>query len=85
MTETTTSLENTVSDMKAQISDYKTKNRELQVFKAKHVEHCQAVMLKLLTQRNVRNGSSDVDAERDAKTEYTQVYGIAIVEDIGED
>ncbi|KAI4686759.1 hypothetical protein J4E81_008420 [Alternaria sp. BMP 2799] len=85
LTEAKTSLENTVGDMKAQISDYKTKNRELQVFKAKHVEHCQAVMLKLLTQRNVRNGSSEVDAERDAKTEYTQVYGIAIVEDIGGD
>ncbi|KAI4657414.1 uncharacterized protein J4E79_007487 [Alternaria viburni] len=85
LTEAKTSLENTVSDMKAQISDYKKKNGELQVFKAKHVEHCQAVMLKLLTQRNVRNGSSEVDAERDAKTEYTQVYGIAIVEDIGED
>ncbi|KAI4928029.1 uncharacterized protein J4E92_005511 [Alternaria infectoria] len=85
LTEAKTSLEETVNDMKAQISDYKKKNRELQVFKAKHVEHCQAVMLKLLTQRNVRNGSSEVDAERDAKTEYTQVYGIAIVEDIGED
>ncbi|KAI4697028.1 uncharacterized protein J4E84_000153 [Alternaria hordeiaustralica] len=85
LTEAKTSLKNTVNDMKAQLDEYKTKNRELQVFKAKHVEHCQAVMLKLLTQRNVRNGSSEVDAERDAKTEYTQVYGIAIVEDIGGD
>jgi len=85
LTEAKTSLENTVGDMKVQIGDFKTKNRELQVFKAKHVEHCQAVMIKLLTQRNVRNGSSEVDAERDAKTEYTQVYGIAIVENIGED
>jgi len=85
LTEAKTSLENTVDNMKSELDNYKTKNRELQVFKAKHVEHCQAVMLKLLTQRNVRNGSSEVDAERDAKTEYTQVYGIAIVEDIGED
>ncbi|KAI4922886.1 hypothetical protein J4E90_001321 [Alternaria incomplexa] len=85
LTEAKTSLENTVGDMKAQISDYKTKSHELQVFKAKHVEHCQPVMLKLLTQRNMRNGISEVDAERDAKTEYTQVYGIAIVEDIGGD
>ncbi|KAI4942555.1 hypothetical protein J4E91_009948 [Alternaria rosae] len=83
LTEAKISLENTVSDMKAQINDYKTKIQELEVFKAKRVEHCQAVILNMLTQRIVRNGSGEVNAEKDAKAEYTQVYGLPIVEDIG--
>ncbi|KAL1800970.1 hypothetical protein ACET3X_001312 [Alternaria dauci] len=72
-------LKLTISDMKDDMNDYKKKVQELETFKAKHVEHCQAVMLKLLTQRNLRNGSSETDAERDARREYTEVYGLEIV------
>ncbi|KAG9191515.1 hypothetical protein G6011_10249 [Alternaria panax] len=71
-------LKLTVSDMEEDVNDYK-RVQELEVFKAKHVEHCQAVMLKLLTQRNLRNGSGPTDAERNVKREYTEVYGLEIV------
>jgi tryptophanyl-tRNA synthetase len=75
-----TMLEKAITALQAENDAYKAKTQELETFKAKHVEHCQEVMLKLLTQRNMRNGSSEVDAKRDARMEYTQVYGLEVVE-----
>jgi hypothetical protein len=67
-------LETTTGAMRDEIRDCQKKAQALKTFKARQVEHCQAVMLKLLTQRNLKNGSSPVDAERDAKKEYTGLW-----------
>ncbi|KAF7675433.1 hypothetical protein GT037_006152 [Alternaria burnsii] len=47
----------------------KKRVKELETFKAKHGEHCQAVTLKLLTQRSFQNSSSEADAKRNARRE----------------
>jgi hypothetical protein len=65
--------------MKEDMNDYRRRVQELETFKAKHIKHCQTVMLKLLTQRNLRNDSSQVNAVRDARKEYTEVYGLGVV------
>ncbi|KAF1844114.1 uncharacterized protein K460DRAFT_408418 [Cucurbitaria berberidis CBS 394.84] len=63
-----------------ELPSVKRENKALENFKAKHVEFCQPVMLGLLTRKNIKDGSNADIAALDAKLQYTETYGLDIVE-----
>jgi hypothetical protein len=70
----------TVKKQRNQINDLRMRNSQLEDFRAKHANQAQPVILRLLTNRNLKETLEMCRevAEQEAKREYTEFYGVDV-------